>query len=95
MGERFGGRGKGTPNKATTHAREAIAAFVDNNSAMLQELLEEIRETEGPMAAWECIVDLVEFHVPKLARTMLTGPDGGAVQFTSIERRIVDPGKQG
>lgn len=76
---RRGGRSLGTPNKATTHAREAIAAFVDNNSGRLQSLLDQIEQTEGPKAAWECIIDLVEFHVPKLARTEHTGKDGGAI----------------
>ena len=71
------GRPKNTPNKATTNAREAIAAFVDRNSGRLESLLEEIEERQGPKAAWDCIMDLVEYHVPKLARTELTGKDGG------------------
>jgi hypothetical protein len=74
------------PNKATTNAREAIARFVDGNSDQLQELLEEIRKVHGPKAAWDCIMDLVEYHVPKLQRTELTGKDGSPFQVT-----IVDP----
>lgn len=91
--EKHGGRSKGTPNRATAHAREAIAAFVDKNSQRLDELLDKIEDDEGPQAAWSCIMDLVEYHVPKLARTELTGADGGAIQVTAIERRIVDPSK--
>jgi hypothetical protein len=63
------GRTKGTPNKATVHAREAIAAFVDQNAPLLNELLQEIRIEDGPKAAFECIRDLIEYHVPKLARS--------------------------
>lgn len=36
------GRVKGTPNKATANAREAIAAFVDDNSRRMDELLDQI-----------------------------------------------------
>lgn len=63
------GRPKGVPNKSTMRGREAIAAFVDNNAPLLQELLEEIRQEDGARAAFECIKDLIEYHVPKLART--------------------------
>jgi hypothetical protein len=71
-----GGRKPGVANKATLQAREAIAAFVDNNSARLQHLLDRIEVEDGARAAFECIVDLLEYHVPKLARTELTGKDG-------------------
>lgn len=36
------GRAKGTVNKATANAREAIAAFVDDNSHRMEELLDQI-----------------------------------------------------
>lgn len=75
-GERRGGRQAGTPNKATANAREAIAAFVDGNTERLQGWLDQIAETEGPKVAFGCVVDLLEFHVPKLARTEMTGKDG-------------------
>src|SRR6188508_2969320 len=75
-GTRFGGRTKGTQNKATAHAREAIAAFVDGQASRLEGLLEKIEAADGPKAAFACLVDLLEFHVPKLARTELTGIDG-------------------
>lgn len=70
------GRPKGSPNKATANAREAIARFVDGHTSELDALLLEIRATEGPKAAWQCIMDLIEYHVPKLARTELTAGDG-------------------
>ena len=85
-GNRAGGRPKGTPNKATADARTAIAAFVDENSALLQELLVEIRQQDGPAAAFRCITDLIEYHIPKLARTELTGKEGGDI----VTRHIVE-----
>ena len=71
------GRPKGLPNKTTVAAREAIARFVDGNADRLQGWLDEIAADQGPAAAFKCFSDLLEYHVPKLARTELTGADGG------------------
>ena len=73
------GRPKGLPNKSTQAAREAIARFVDGNADRLQGWLEEIAQEKGAEAAFRCFTDLVEYHVPKLARTELTGQDGQAL----------------
>lgn len=75
---------KGTPNKATANAREAIARFVDENSSRLQGWLDQIAQEEGPKAAFQCVMDLMEYHVPKLARTEVTGKDGGPVQIAKV-----------
>jgi hypothetical protein len=71
------GRPKGLPNKTTVAAREAIARFVDGNADRLQGWLDEIAADQGPAAAFKCFADLLEYHVPKLARTEVTGVDGG------------------
>jgi len=76
-----GGRVKGVPNKSTALAREAIANFVDNNAERLQGWLDEIAEKEGPLVAFRCVADVLEYHVPKLARTELTGEGGGPLVF--------------
>lgn len=72
-GERIGGRAKGTPNKVTSNAREAIARFVDGNAPRLQSWLDQIATNDGPAAAFKCFSDLLEYHVPKLSRTELSG----------------------
>jgi hypothetical protein len=66
------GRTVGTQNKATVNAREAIARLVDGNAARMQEWLDAIARDEGPMAAWRCLADVIEYHVPKLSRSELT-----------------------
>lgn len=69
-GKPRGGSRKGSPNKATANAREAIARFVDGNSDRLQGWLDEIAtdENQGPRAAMACFLEVLEYHVPKLAR---------------------------
>jgi hypothetical protein len=89
------GRPKGSPNRATSAAREAIALFVDNNAGKLQGWLDAIAEgvqdpaTEDKPARWvtppnparafELFQSVVEYHIPKLARTEHTGDGGGPV----------------
>lgn len=85
-----GGRPKGTPNRATQSAREAIARFVDGNAHRLNGWLDQIAEQDGPKAAFTCFMDVVEYHVPKLQRTELTGKDGAAivVQAAPLDEKL-------
>ena len=73
-------RPKGAPNKATKTAREAIARLVDGNAGRMQQWLDQIAEEEGPMAAWRCMADVIEYHVPKLARTEHVGDPDNPLQ---------------
>lgn len=68
-GHKTGGRSAGTPNKATANAREAIASFVEGNVDRLQTWLDRIADEDGAKAAYDCFMDVVEYHIPKLART--------------------------
>lgn len=82
-GQRFGGRTKGTPNKATATAKQAIATFVDGNSDKLNQWLDEIYAADGPKAAFQCFSDLLEYHVPKLSRSEVTGKDGLPIEHNA------------
>lgn len=66
-GFKSGGRQPGSANKATLEAREAIAAFVNNNAERLQEWLDAIAD-ENPEKAFTLFQSVIEYHVPKLAR---------------------------
>lgn len=85
------GRPKGSANKATTNAREAIAALVEGNVGRLEGWLDEIAKDPklGPMAAWRCFMDVIEYHIPKLARHEHTGDGGGPVVVELV--RFGDP----
>lgn len=61
-------QGNRGPSKATRAAREAIALFVDSNAHRLQDWLDQIAMND-PKKAFELFQSVVEYHVPKLART--------------------------
>jgi hypothetical protein len=79
--KKTGGRVAGTPNKSTALAREAIARFVDGNSHKLQEWLDAIAMNEklGPKVAFDCFMQVAEYHVPKLARVEQVGDENKPV----------------
>ncbi len=85
------GRPKGAANKATKNAREAIALFIEGNTDRLNGWLDQIEAQDGPKAAFQCFTDLIEYHVPKLARTEHVGDGGGPVQVEEVRRTVVDP----
>jgi hypothetical protein len=86
------GRPKGTANKATAQAREAIAAFVDGNADRLTGWLDQIAET-NPKAAFDSFMSVVEYHIPKLARHTHAGDADEPLkaEITVIERVIKTP----
>ena len=71
------GSRKGVPNKATQTAREAIALLVEANIPKMSRWLVEIEKKHGALAAWKCMQDVAEFHVPKLTRQENVGDGGG------------------
>jgi len=90
-GKGRGGRVAGVPNKVTAQAREAIALFVDGNAHRLAEWLDKVADgvpehdiKPNPAKAFELFQSVVEYHVPKLARTEITGKDEGPVEMVVI-----------
>lgn len=79
----------GVANKATSQAREAIAAFVEGNVDRLNGWLDEIAE-KNPQAAFDSFMSVVEYHIPKLARTEHTGKDGAAIEHKDVTKSDAD-----
>jgi len=73
------GRPKGTPNKSTTIVREAIANLLERNAPNMDRWLNEVADKD-PHKALDIIQKLSEYHIPKLARTEVTGLDGAPQQ---------------
>lgn len=92
-GEKKPNQGKRGPGKVTLQAREAIAKLADGNVDRLQGWLDDIAadEKQGPAVAFKLFMDVLEYHVPKLARTEHTGKDGDVIRHQVITRTIIDP----
>src|SRR5580658_3221651 len=83
------GRKAGVPNKATARSREVLAKIFEDNVETLEVWLKAVADGEkeptadgvngkwlrrpDPGLAARLMLDLAEFHVPKLARNELTG----------------------
>ncbi len=81
------GRPKGSPNKATTDVRKAIAAFAEGNAAFFAEWIHTLAYGDGdqvkpdPGKAADLYLKAIEYHIPKLGRTEHVGDNGGAMKF--------------
>jgi len=81
------GRKPGVPNKATTEAREAVKAILDSNLPFIQSWIQQTADgimddqtgkyivQPNPAKACEIVQNLVEYSVPKLARTEVVGDE--------------------
>ena len=91
--KKTGGRKPGVPNKATQEAREAVKALLDANLPYLQSWIQSTAEgiyddqagkfivQPNPAKACEIVQNLVEYSVPKLARTEVVGDDKAPVRM--------------
>lgn len=95
-GFKAGGRTVGTPNKATKEFRETVTKVLQENAENVGIWLSRVADGYGdkegdPAKALDLLAKLAEYGAPKLARTELTGANGGAVKFQQITRTVIDP----
>jgi len=94
------GRPKGSPNKSTAMAREAIASFVDGNAHKMEEWLEQVATgvkndedkyivLPNPEKAFGMLQSVMEYHIPKLARTEHAGDEDQPVKIIH-EHKFLD-----
>ena len=76
-----GGRQKGTPNKTTTDMRAAIALIAERNVEKFEGWLAAVAK-DDPGKAADLFLKAIEYHIPKLARTEMTGKNGGAMNMS-------------
>jgi hypothetical protein len=76
-----GGRKAGVGNKTTVDVRHAIALIAQENAGNFACWLNQVA-SEDPGKAADLYLKAIEYHIPKLARSEQTGPDGGPVHHT-------------
>lgn len=84
-GAKFGGRVRGTPNKATRDVREALARFAEDT---VDEFVRWIREIEDPAKRADLYLRTIEYHIPKLTRSDLSVTVGSDRELTAEERAV-------
>ena len=72
------GRPPGSLNKSTSAVREAIARMADENADNFVGWLNQVAAS-NPEKACDIYLKAIEYHIPKLARTEVTGQDGQPV----------------
>ena len=61
-----------------------IASFANEYAGRFVSWIDRVAE-EDPARAAALYLDAIEYHVPKLARTEMTGKDGGPVDFNWLK----------
>jgi len=88
-GIKFGGRQKGTANKATARLREAFTELLEDNMDKVQELFDKVAE-KNPQKALELLLKLSEFALPKLRAIEVNNEQED--KQTSLNINIIDTG---
>jgi len=77
------GRPKGVPNRSTAAVREAIAKLAEDNAEKFAEGLEKVAQ-DSPEKACDIYLKAIEYHIPKLARTEVTGAENGPLTIKVV-----------
>ena len=96
-GQKKPNQGKRGPNKVTIEFRETVQMLLDDNRENVARWLTLVAEGDGtdkgapdPGKALDLLAKLAEFAAPKLARTEITGKNGGpvVVAATQLDERL-------
>lgn len=75
-----GGSRKGIPNRATQDVRAAIALIAERNIANFEDWLARTA-VDNPEKAAALFLAAIEYYIPKLARSEVTGKDGEPIRI--------------
>jgi hypothetical protein len=82
------GRPPGSTNKVTRDVRAALTQFAEGNVEKLQTWLDAVAK-DDPARAADLFIRVLEYHIPKLARTELSGSEGNGK--LNVQISFVDP----
>ena len=101
-GVKVPGQGKHGPEKTTLDARRAIADFVDGNAHRLTGWLDQVANgvvdpnddtkmlvRADPAKAFDLFQSVVEYHIPKLARTEHAGTGENGEHLSTVTVKFV------
>lgn len=91
------GRPAGSVNKATKTFRETVSRLLEDNAENVAKWLIEVAEGNpekelkaDPKGALTLLAQMAEYATPKLARTEVTGKDGGALEISNLSESELD-----
>lgn len=67
------GRPKGSKNRSTTAIREMLSFLIEENLDNMSDWLRQIGQ-DDPKAAFQCMLGLMEFNIPKMSRVSYVEP---------------------
>jgi hypothetical protein len=79
-----GGSRKGRPNKATAELRMVVKQLTEGLAPEVEQWIRRGAK-RNPLAAANLVVTLLEFAVPKLQRTELTGANGEPLKVNLVK----------
>jgi len=80
---------KKTKHKITQDIQKAYKMVIENNISNFEKWIKDIAE-DDPVKAFEIIIKLSGYVIPKLARTEFTGEDGKPITTLDLSRFTVD-----
>ena len=92
------GRPPGSLNKATKTFRATVSRLLEDNAENVSKWLIEVAEGSvekelraDPKGALTLLAQMAEYATPKLNRTEMTGENGGPVEISGIQIKLVKP----
>lgn len=87
------GRPKGSMNKSSQVLRESLSFLIEENLDKMNEWIDRIAE-DDPRAAFQCMVSIMEFNIPKLTRAVIKEEKDDTANQPATEQLLANPSYQ-